>query len=97
MWKYAFKSLGEHPPLMALITNFQLFAGLAIYGLGSVVMIVALRHGELSVLYPLISLNYVWVAILSVMLFQESVNPLKIAGICVIMTGVAVLGRGAHR
>ncbi len=60
-------------------------------------MIVALQHGELSVLYPLISLNYVWVAIVAVLLFNESMNPEKIAGIVVIMAGVAVLGKGAHR
>jgi drug/metabolite transporter (DMT)-like permease len=60
-------------------------------------MIIALKHGELSVLYPLISLSYVWVAIAAVVLFHESMNPSKIAGICIIMAGVAVLGRGAHR
>ena len=97
LWKYAFKALGEHPSPTQLLTSWQLFAGLCVYGVGSMVMIVALKHGELSVLYPLISLNYVWVAILSVLLFQESMNPLKIAGICIIMLGVGVLGRGAHK
>lgn len=97
LWKYATIQLGEHPPLLRLMTNVPLIGGLAVYGVGAVLMIVALKHGELSVLYPLISLSYVWVAILSVILFQELMNPLKIAGICVIMAGVAVLGRGAHR
>jgi drug/metabolite transporter (DMT)-like permease len=59
-------------------------------------MIVALKHGELSLLYPIISLSYVWVAILSVLLFHEAMNGLKIAGICVIVTGVAILGRGSR-
>ena len=90
-------ALGEHPALGALLTSVPLFAGLAVYGIGAVLMIVALKHGELSVLYPLISLSYVWVAILSVVLFAEDMNPLKLAGILVIMAGVGVLGRGAHR
>ncbi|HVO99871.1 MAG TPA: EamA family transporter [Bryobacteraceae bacterium] len=97
MWKYATNALGEHPSLHALITSVPLFAGLAMYGLGAMLMIVALKHGELSVLYPLISLSYVWVAILSVILFQEAMNPLKLAGIIVIMAGVGILGRGAHQ
>ena len=97
LWKHATNNLGEHPSLIALITSVPLIGGLAVYGVGSVLMIVALKHGELSLLYPLISLNYVWVAILSVMLFQEEMNPLKIAGICVIMIGVAILGKGAHQ
>lgn len=97
LWKYATIALGEHPSPLAAITSVPLIAGLAIYGLGAILMIVALKHGELSVLYPLISLSYVWVAILSVLLFGESMNPFKIAGIIVIMAGVGVLGRGAHR
>ena len=97
LWKYATIALGEHPTPLALITNVQLIGGLAIYGIGSVLMIVALQHGELSVLYPLISLNYVWVAIAAVILFNEAMNPAKLAGICVIMAGVAILGKGAHR
>ncbi len=97
LWKYATNALGEHPSPLAVITNVQLIAGLAFYGLGAILMILALKHGELSVLYPLISLNYVWVAIVAVLLFNESMNFMKIAGICVIMAGVAVLGKGAHR
>jgi drug/metabolite transporter (DMT)-like permease len=97
LWKFATNALGEHPALGALLTSVPLFAGLAVYGIGAVLMIVALKHGELSVLYPLISLSYVWVAILSVVLFAEDMNPLKLAGILVIMAGVGVLGRGAHR
>jgi drug/metabolite transporter (DMT)-like permease len=60
-------------------------------------MVLALRHGELSVLYPLISLSYVWVAILSVVVFGEAMNPFKILGIFVIMAGVAVMGMGARK
>ena len=41
----------------------------------------ALRHGELSILYPLISLCYVWVTITAVLAFHETMNPLKIMGI----------------
>ncbi len=97
MWKYGTIRLGDHPTLQLLINDVPLIGGLAVYGLGAVLMIVALKHGELSVLYPLISLSYVWVAILSVLLFHESMPAPKIAGICIIMAGVATLGKGAHR
>ena len=89
--------LGAHPTLATVITDVPLIAGVTLYGFGAVLMVLALRHGELSVLYPLISLSYVWVAILSVWIFRENMNPLKIAGICVIMAGVAILGKGSHR
>jgi multidrug transporter EmrE-like cation transporter len=97
MWKYGTVRLGDHPTLLVLITDVPLIAGLAVYGMGAILMILALKHGELSVLYPLLSLSYVWVAILSVLLFHESMPAPKIAGICIIMAGVATLGKGAHR
>ena len=80
----------------AVLTNPVLFGGYALYGLFTAVMVVALRHGELSRLQPVIALTYVWVAILSVVIFGETMNPYKIAGMCVIMAGVVVLGRGAR-
>jgi len=58
-------------------------------------MVYALRHGEMSVLYPLISLGFVWVAILSVLIFHEGLSPMKAGGIAMIVAGVAVLGRGS--
>ena len=62
----------------------------------AVLMVYALRHGELSILYPLIALGYVWVAILSVLVFHETMNAMKLAGIAIIVAGVAVLGWGGR-
>ena len=95
--KFGTVELKLHPTLPGLLTNFPLIGGMALYGIGAALMVVALRHGELSILYPLISLSYVWVAILSVVVFGETMNPYKILGICTIMAGVGVLGLGAHK
>ena len=71
--------------------------------LGAVLFTIALRDGELSVLYPVISLTYVWVAILSVPILHENFNlytwkgASKIVGIMTIVSGVAVLGRGSKK
>jgi uncharacterized membrane protein len=93
--------IGEHATLMntliGLVTVPPLFAGYALYGVVTVIMILALRHGELSVIWPIISLSFVWVAILSVAVFHESMNFAKAGGIVVIITGVAIMGKGAHR
>jgi drug/metabolite transporter (DMT)-like permease len=96
LMKTGANNLKVNPSIASLLTNLPLFAGLALYGLGAALMILALRHGELSLLYPMISLSYVWVALLSVLIFHETMNPLKIAGICVIMLGVGILGRGSR-
>ena len=76
-----------------LLANWHLWSGLILYGFSTILLILALRDGELSLLYPVISLTYVWVTIMSVMVFHETINAFKIAGIAVICGGVALLGK----
>ena len=73
------------------------YIGIGVVIVGRVVFPAALRHGELSVLYPLIALGYVWVTITAVVAFHETMNPLKLAGLAVIIAGVAVLGWGGGK
>jgi drug/metabolite transporter (DMT)-like permease len=84
---------GVIPNLMAMAVNSRLLAGYSLYGISTILLIIALRHGELSLLYPVIALTYVWVAILSVLVFHEYMNPLRLGGVAVIVVGVAILGQ----
>ena len=86
-----------HPGLAGYLTNVPLLAGYCLYGLNTVLLVFALRDGELSILYPIIALTYVWVTILSVFLFHESLNIFKLAGIAVVVGGVAVMGKSAKK
>jgi uncharacterized membrane protein len=79
---------------VGIITNFALLGGLSLYGISTVLLVLALRDGELSLLYPVIALTYVWVTLLSVVVFHERINPVKLVGVAVIIAGVTVLGRG---
>ena len=83
-------------PLIAL-RNVPLLAGLTLYGLFMLVFVFALKDTELSILYPVISFSYVWVALLSFLIFHEAINPPKACGITIIMLGVMVLGKDGHR
>ena len=80
--------------VLGMFTNPMLFTGYALYGLNTVMLAVALRDAELSILYPVIALTYVWVAILSVTFLHENMNPFKVIGITTIVIGVGILGRG---
>src|SRR5580704_17007062 len=55
-------SLGEHPSLVetavGIFTTRLLFEGYALYGLSTVLLVLALRRGELSLLYPVFTLTY---------------------------------------
>jgi drug/metabolite transporter (DMT)-like permease len=83
--------------LIGIFTIPQLFAGYCLYGVFTVMFVYALRDGELSILYPLIALSYVWVTITAVVAFHDTMNPLKLAGLAVIVAGVAVLGWGGGK
>ena len=79
---------------LGLVTNIQLLTALSLYAVNTLLLVLALRHSELSLLYPVIAIQYVWVTILSKVVFHEALNGWKLAGIAVIIVGVAVLGRG---
>lgn len=75
--------------------NKFLIAGIFIHGITALMFIPALKGGELSVLYPLVGLAYVWVSIYSKILLGEDMNNLKWTGIVVVLIGVYFIGRGA--
>ena len=84
------------PNPIRMLLNPWLFAGYALYGISTVLLILALRKGQLSVLYPVIALTYVWVTVLSIMIFQERMNVYKAIGLSIVVAGVAVLGRDSR-
>jgi len=86
-----------HPELAALLTNFPLIIGYVLYGVNTLLLVLALREGELSMLYPIIALTYVWVTLLSYTLLNEHPNFFKNTGIAIIVIGVTVLGRGSRK
>ena len=81
--------------ILELITNYWLIGGLALYGIGAVILIAGLKGGELSVLYPIIATSYIWVALYSIHFFGEEVNIMKWIGIFVIIAGIAFVGIGS--
>lgn len=79
--------------LWSIATNIPLLAGLSLYGLSMVLFVHALRNEQLSLLYPLISLTYIWVTAVSIIFLHESISFGKIAGVIIIVSGVALLGK----
>ena len=78
--------------LMPEYNMVYLLGGFAIYGLGSMLMILAYRHGELSVLQPMNSMSYVFSTILAILILHESVAFINIVGIFLIISGVIIIG-----
>ena len=78
-----------------LFTNYNLLGGIALYAVGTILFIPALKGGDLSVLYPFVALTYIWVSLLSVKFLGEKMNKFKWIGIALIILGVAFIGIGS--
>lgn len=78
-----------------LLSNWYLIGGFAIYGISAVILVIALKYGELSVLYPVVSLSFVWVNIISFEFLGEELNSFKWAGVSLIILGVSCIGFGS--
>jgi len=81
--------------LKGIITNPLILLGLALYTAGSVFLIFALKKGQLSFLYPFLSLSYVWVPILSLIFLDDKLVLLQWLGIATILVGGSFIRRGA--
>jgi drug/metabolite transporter (DMT)-like permease len=79
--------------LVTWLLNVPLLVGLALHALGFVLLVIALKHGQLSVLYPVLATSYIWVALMSVWFLAEPFSPTKWAGVGLIMAGIALIVR----
>lgn len=74
-----------------------LLLGFCFYGVGALVMLVAYRFGSLSVLQPMLSLNYVLSIILAAVILKEEITLLKCIGVLVIIAGVVLIAGGDEK
>jgi multidrug transporter EmrE-like cation transporter len=77
---------------LGIATNLKLFCGYCLYGVNTFLMAMALKGRELSRLYPIIALTYVWVTLLSFFFLTEHMNFFRATGIAFIVGGVSILG-----
>jgi len=75
--------------------NKRLLLGVFLYGLSSIFFLIGLKFGELSVLYPITSLSYIWISLLSIKMLHEKMNFFKWLGIAAILVGVSLIGLGS--
>ena len=77
------------------LVNARLAAGVALFLLSSYFFVRGIRHGELSVLYPMVSLGYMWTLLWSKLFFHEPFTRGKFFGLFLILTGVFFVGMGS--
>ena len=85
---------GSSPAIAwAVASNPGVLGGLAMYGLGTVLWLAVLSRTELSQAYPFVGLSFVLTAVFGAVLFQDALSLPRIAGIALIVLGVALVGR----
>ena len=74
--------------------NILLLLGFGLYGIGALVMMYAYKFGSLSVLQPMLSMNYIFSIILASTVLKEKITLLSLLGILIIVSGVILIGGG---
>jgi multidrug transporter EmrE-like cation transporter len=76
--------------------NWRLAMGVALFLVSSLFFVQGIRKGELSVLYPMVSLGYVATLFLSRIFFGERLTRGKFVGLGLIVAGVFFVGLGSR-
>lgn len=77
-----------------LLTNYWLATGVAFYLLSSVFYMMGVSQGQLTVLYPMVSLGYIWAMLWARIFFKEPFTVAKLGGLAMIIFGVSLINFG---
>jgi multidrug transporter EmrE-like cation transporter len=75
--------------------NSRLLVGITLFLGSSVFYAFGIKGGELSVLYPMVSLGYIWTLLWSRLFFKEPFTRAKFLGLGLILLGVFFVGLGS--
>lgn len=82
--------------LKSLFTNYHLALGGLLFVISSLFFVKAVSQpgAELSVLYPMVSMSYLWAMLWSRIFFNEPFTRQKFKGLGLIILGIAILQLG---
>jgi drug/metabolite transporter (DMT)-like permease len=75
--------------------NWRLGAGVALFLASSAFYVMGIKGGQLSILYPVVALGYIWTVLWARLFFGEPFTARKFLGLGLIIAGVALVGFGA--
>jgi drug/metabolite transporter (DMT)-like permease len=78
----------------SILFNWRLAVGVGAYLLSSVFYVKGVSNGELSVLFPMVSLGYVCTLLWSRLFFHEKLTGTKFAGVGLILLGIVCMSLG---
>ncbi len=81
------------PTLVRAFMDPYVFGGFALIFGGSIFWLAVISRVQLSWAYPMLSLGYVFVVLLSWWFLNEAITPLRLLGVFVIVAGVFLVSR----
>ena len=94
----AFLKMGANRLTKSLLSfvNAPLICGVVLFLGSSVLYVAGVKGGQLSVLYPMVSLGYIWGLVWAKVFFNEPLTKQKFAGLGLILLGVFFVGLGSQ-
>ncbi len=80
----------------SIVFNWRLAAGVGFFLLSSYFFVLGVRKGELTVLYPMVALGYIWTLFWSRLFFNEPFTRTKFLGLGLILLGMVFLVLGSR-
>ena len=79
---------------LSMLLSHWVLAGLAAYGVGTLLWLFALRQLDLSLAYPFVAMSFIMVAGSGILFLGEPLTPGKVLGIALIVSGLCVMAFG---
>lgn len=86
VWKLSANQQGKLHILLLLV-------GFGMYGLGALLMIVAFRFGDISILHPMLSFGFIVSLFYGAIILKEQIKLNNILGVMIIIAGMVCLGK----
>lgn len=76
--------------VMDWLTNWKVMLGILLYFTALLALIISMKSGDLSIVYPIYALSYIWVALFSKRFLNEKISLINWLGFAIIMVGVSL-------
>ncbi len=77
--------------LRKMLFNKSFILGCILFLFGGFFLITAMKSEELSLIFPITSLTYIWVMLLSKIFLKENINRWKLTSIAFIIIGIILV------
>jgi drug/metabolite transporter (DMT)-like permease len=82
--------------IIGIVTNVWVVLAIFIYSVATILWVIVLRMAPLSTVYPIMSISFVLVPLLSVVVFKEPISWQIIVSSIFIIFGVVLVRGGVH-